>query len=507
MVMAMAITINRFFCWGFCLFLAIFQNFSLLAVEWDIQPHIEFKTDYSDNILHLEDENTPSFVGQINPALNLSGNGRRSEYLLNYRLQTLSYSNTLDDTYYQQAQGRFAYDIVDKSLLFHTDASLGQANKDIYSGGLNVDLNNPENITNIYRLQSGFTWQPQLQNKANLYLDTTASYLHENELLSNVRGWDVKFNTDSTYKINSGLWDLAYTGSERKPEKEDKTLLQKGKAQLGVQAWHHLAAFAIANREQNDIPDSVVDAELSTGSVGGGLRWQPNLRTMLSAAYNVGVYKDTPDFWSVDFFLKPNPRFSLEGSYGKRFYGDAYHFELSYQGRTIETQISYKEDISSYSRANIKEVTNDDEVLEPFTPVSTDVYLNRNIQWLITRITGRHSFIVNLSFSERDYINHSEGERDLAGQFDWHFFLNERSTLKFDSLYRRLNKSDRTDDFQTGETLQSGDEWQVGMSFERKLSRTSNLELRLEHTDKEGETNVSSYAENRVGLYYNLRTK
>ena len=526
-----ATTINPLILRQFALLLCGLFSSMTTAAQWQVSPFFETKLDFSDNILLSKKAEENSFVAQLNPGVNLSGTGKRTQIALDYRLQTLFYSSkNIENNQYHQGSGYLGYELIDDKLTLYTDASYGQGSKDIYRSSLDDNINDPNNIANIFRMSAGIIWEQQIKHSAFVYLNANANYLDEQESLPDEKGWNITFNTNSTYQVSSGFWQANYSGSQRKPKFSEESLLQKGQIQVGPQILPHLVLYATADKEENDVPNSVVNIDLNSESVGIGTRWQPNQRAMLAVAYNLGTDSQTPDHWSLDFSLTPNPRVQIAGSYGQRFYGNAYDFSLNYQRKKTHTRLVYTEGLSSYSRsdgntvagfcpegdASSSECTpannvSDETIPEGMEPtyfynsISSDVYLNRNALWSITRYSGRHALSLNLSYSEQDYVTREEEQRDLAGKFDWRIFLGPRTTFKLDTLYRKIRRSQRSSENQIGDTLQYGKEWISGISFNRQLSRHSHLELRLQRKDKDGITNTASYIEDRIGLYYTLK--
>ncbi len=179
-----------------------------------------------------------------------------------------------------------------------------------------------------------------------------------------------------------------------------------------------------ATFERKDIDyenaDSTTFQEL-LGTV--GFVYSRELRLVGSLGYEDNKFRSAGDagsgtIWDVGVRWTPSGRTTLEATYGRRFFGDRYFFNLSHESRRTKWHVTYNEVPYTAREAQIAEADaargGAIPVIDPVTGLPTvsgagiprlsdEVYVQRRLSGGVVLEAGRNDFDILVFQEQRDY--------------------------------------------------------------------------------------------------------
>ena len=149
------------------------------AEGWEIQPSIEVRTGWSDNI-QLEDsgEEDSGFVGQVNPGIAVEKLNGRLQVLLDYQMQNFYYFDDSEFNTDHKLESIARYGIIPQTFFINTFATAQQVLVD-NDQQISVDnFNDTGNTTDEYTFGLGPQWVQNIGSLAR----ANASYLYSKQI-------------------------------------------------------------------------------------------------------------------------------------------------------------------------------------------------------------------------------------------------------------------------------------------------------------------------------------
>ena len=148
------------------------------AEGWNIQPSIEARTGWSDNIEFEDDGEESGFVSQINPGVSIEKLTGRLQVLLDYQLQNFYYHDGGDLDTEQDLESIARYALIPDTFFINGFATATQVIVD-NDQQISVDnFNDTGNTTDEYTFGFGPQW---IQNIAG-YAKADISYLYSEQI-------------------------------------------------------------------------------------------------------------------------------------------------------------------------------------------------------------------------------------------------------------------------------------------------------------------------------------
>jgi uncharacterized protein (PEP-CTERM system associated) len=288
------------------------------AADWTMTPRLDLRETYTDNVtLAPSGSRQSDFVTEISPGVSLSGTGGRLKVNANYSLQNLIYArdssrNTLNHQFGGNANAELAKDV----LFFDASASIRQQNISLLAP---IGIDNTSATGNLTTV-STYSLSPYLVHKFGTFAQADARFTYDEVMNDSSAVSDSKSNG-----VNLGL----HSGSA-----------------FNDLSWG--ANYSKQNISYSSAPDN--DTESASATL--GYRLTPKFRVFATDGWERHNYisaSGTPEgsFWSAGFGWAPTSRTSIDASYGRRYFGKTYGFNLSHYTSHTTWSAGYSQDITT----------------------------------------------------------------------------------------------------------------------------------------------------------------
>ena len=449
----------------------IFMFPSASQAVWEIEPFIETRAAYSDNVNFEEDEDS-DFVTQINPGVSIRKDEGRLRVTLDYLLQNF-----------------YSFDDSDLSSDHNLDAfSSWEAIRDHFF----IDVN--ASITNVLIDSSSTISANNLNDTGNTTDETTVGIEPR---------WVQRFG-------GFALGELAYlyeierfdeeTDDDGIPGDIDDSDRQRFLATLQNQEESDRLDWGLRHQnEKVDFSDSET-VKFKRSQLDLGYALSNYLEVVGAYGYESNNFDIDPSiadeddtFWDAGFIVGLGEFTSLEVRRGERFFGNTWFGEANISGAKLSFNAQYEEDIQLESAQT---VTRDflDSPTEIENDVNADVAADRNSvfetkRWDVTGAyqLGRSTFVINAFNEDLTFLDTLDTENIDSIAFNWIWQLTGVSTVDvllqwqddenvdagietnsdfFDLEISYIRAISPKTDFDVGYTYNEGDSDNAGEDFE-----------------------------------------
>lgn len=376
---------------------------------WTVVPELSVKEVFTDNLFLTASDEEEDFVTELTPRINIYGNGRRATVRVNYALQGLLYANNGDqNTHFHQLFSSGVCELVRQLIFIDGDATITQQNRtDTGSGvftnfgpgtflggvGDNISVTGERTTVTTYRLS------PYLVHRLGDWADAELRFGYDN--VSDSGGDDTATDSASSTDSTSQRYYAKIESGSR---------------------FNELPWRATFDRRDIDYAnaDSTRFQEL-LGTV--WFVYTPELSLLGSLGYEDNSFRSAGDpargiIWDVGVRWTPSGRTTLEATYGRRFFGGKYFFNLSHESRRTRWHITYDEVPYTAREAQIAEAVaargGAIPVIDPVTGLPTvtgagiptlrdEVYVQRRLSGGVVLEAGRNDFDILVFQEQRDY--------------------------------------------------------------------------------------------------------
>ncbi|MGH9197083.1 MAG: TIGR03016 family PEP-CTERM system-associated outer membrane protein, partial [Acidimicrobiia bacterium] len=310
---------------------------------WTVVPELSVKEVFTDNLFLTAGDEGPGeepdkeadFVTELTPRINIYGNGRRASVRVNYALQGLLYANNGDEnTHFHQLFSAGVCELVKQLFFVDGSATITQQNRTdtgkgvftnfgpaTFLGGVgdNISVTGERTTVTTYNLS------PYLVHSFGDWAGVELRFGYDDVSDS---GGD-ESSTDGTSQSDSGGDDPA---NDRSSSTDSTSQRYYAKIESGSR-FNELPWSATFERQDIDYAnaDSTRFQEL-LGSV--TLIYSPEISLVGDLGYEDNSFAGNPEsgiIWDVGVRWTPSGRTTLEATYGRRFFGNRYFFNLSHE--------------------------------------------------------------------------------------------------------------------------------------------------------------------------------
>ncbi len=497
------------------------------AAQWSSDASIETSVTFSDNIYRRSENVKSDMIFAVTPGISLVGQGSKMSLSGKYDVRGQHYVNdTLDNKFFHNLQTDWYFNALENRLDLNANLTIDQTLTSIDNGLIPDYSSGTDNLSTVGYATTGFNWRQPLGN-ISPYSLVGNLYYTDQESHDDSFGYNLNFNTASGNKIKRGFWDLSYSQGYSKARNNEFTLTQMTRVNTGVEITKHLSLLARFFWEENDIKQLADDIDLSSADWGPGLRLTSSRNSYIDVSYNFSLKNSNSDYWGVNFDWTPSIRTHFSGSYGKRFYGDAYSFDFTHKTRKLRTHATYQESIETFSH-QVTQLTTQGSLICPqgtqidlseceFTNIANpvvppgkqliglqaplpstgnDVYLNRYAAITSSVIRGKHTLTASLFYAQRNYYTQLKDTDDYGVSLAWSIKVGAKTNAQFSTNIRYLST-------ETGvNTLDKSNEQNYEINLFHSLSRATALVATYSHGLRHSDLNP--YRENLVSLSYQI---
>ncbi|MEP7702655.1 TIGR03016 family PEP-CTERM system-associated outer membrane protein [Paraglaciecola sp. 25GB23A] len=385
-----------------------------------------------------------------------------------------------------------------------------------HTGLLNFTTPNPSFV--------GVNWQA-------LYSKTSAdnSINDGSALSSDNKGLTLSLYNGRNLQRISFNFGAQYNDTTRRNNQNFESQIINGNIRFGL--FEDLSFVLLGSDSAYNISSENASANrrnIDTTSYGAGLRWSPSNARYIELSYNK-LEQDLQETkylgLSSSWAFTERTRLGLE--YGKRFYGDAYSANLSYNLKSFRSSMSYSEDVTSYSRLSFSEVSlglfvcpvgsieffecfqpNDlSYVLEPgeefrsyndiTSDITDEVILNKVGQIALGYDKKKLKLSLNYRYANTEYLESQRLQKNKTLSVNASYQLAKSTTL---SLTTNLSKRNRDSENAIG----NEDTLTITLGLNRNVSKRTSISSSFRYLDRDSDSSERNITDNRltVGLNY-----
>lgn len=297
-----------------------------IAADWKVTPNLTLSERYTDNVNLAPSGQSKSsdFITEIRPGVQISKDGRRLKVRANYSLQSLTYLNNSNYNALNHQLNAAANAELLKDFLF-LDASTAISQQNLSALGP-IGFGNT-NATNNLTTVGTYSISPYVQKRFGNFADgmyrvSTSGVYYNSQGISNTVTNSMIGSLTSGPSFNDLFWGLNYSYSQNKNQFIPDTKFERASATLGYALTRKFRVSATAGQERNNY-----------------------------VALN-GAKIDGP-FWNAGFVWTPTLRTSVAATYGRRYFGNTYSFDLSERTRHTTWRAGYSEDLTTSSATSL----------------------------------------------------------------------------------------------------------------------------------------------------------
>ncbi|BBP02813.1 hypothetical protein TPL01_02450 [Sulfuriferula plumbiphila] len=297
-----------------------------VAADWKITPNLTVSERYTDNVnLAPSGQSRESdFITEVRPGVQISKDGARLKVRASYALQSLTYLNNsnynaLNHQLYAAANAELLKDF----LFLDANTAISQQNLNALAPVGFGNTNAPKNLTTV----GTYSISPYIKKRfdsfadANLRVSQSGVY-YDTQGISNTVSDSVVGALTSGSAFNDLFWGINYSYNKNKNQFIADTEFERASATLGYALTRKFRVNATAGQERNNY------ISLSGSKIGG-------------------------PFWNAGFIWAPTSRTSVAATYGHRFFGRTYSFDLSERTRHTNWRAGYSEDLATSSATSL----------------------------------------------------------------------------------------------------------------------------------------------------------
>ena len=385
--------------------------------QWEIQPLVEARVGYSDNIDLDDNDEDSGFVGQVNPGVSINKLTGRLQVQLDYLMQNFYYfdGGDLDTDHNLDAIARYA--IIPETFFINSFANATQVLVD-NDQQISVDnFNDTGNTTDEYSYGLGPQWLQEISGLALANL----SYLYSEQRFDDETAdgdgvGDIDDNKRHTFFGSLGNldpqsdrfdWVASYEYDEVDFDEGDTFEFITQQIDVGFQLTPRLELVGAYGYEDNDFGD------------------------------NIAFDEEEGSFWSAGILAGFGEYTSLEIRRAERFFGDFWLGSLTVGGPKLTVTGAYEEraDLSGLDDVEF----NFDNAADPFSLFDNDVQISpddrnsvsvtKSWDFAIAYNISKSTFVAQVSNDDQEFLDTGNTEKLESYSIGWVWQITGLSSL------------------------------------------------------------------------------
>lgn len=452
------------------------------AEGWEIQPTIEARTGWSDNIdLEDSDSEDSGFVGQVNPGVSIEKLTGRLQVLLDYQMQNFYYFDDSEFNTDHNLESIARYGLIPETFFLNAFATAEQVLID-NDQQISVDnFNDTGNTTDQYAFGLGPQWVQNLGSNARANI----SYLYSKQIFDDETDEDgVDGDIDNSDRQNfvaslSNInqnsdrldWIASYQYDEVDFEDGETFDFTTYQLDLGYEITSRIELVGSYGYEDNDLGD------------------------------NVAFNDDDGDFWTIGALAGFGEYTTLEIRRAERFFGDFWLGSFTVGGPKLSVSATYQEraDLSGIDDVEFDFDNSADalRLLDNDVETSPDdfdsVSVSKSWDVAIAYTVSKSTFVAEYSNSDQEFLDTTNTEMFERYALGWLWRITGVS-----SLFARL-------EFQEDESRDVGldttsEVYDLDVEYRRALSPKTDFDVSYSYTDGKSDDLTDDFTANTISV-------
>ena len=465
---------------------AIFSISSILILPapsqaaWEIQPFVETRAAYSDNVNFDEDGEDSDVVLQLSPGITVQKLEGRLQVQLDYLLQNFYSFDGSDLSTDHNLDAFSTFEWIDDRVFIDSYATITQVLVDTSSTASSSNLNSTGNTTDELTLGLEPRWMQPLGG----YLMAELAYLYEIQRFEDTTDDD----------------GVAGDIDDRDSQRFLATLRNQD------QETDRLDWAARYQNEKVDFKDSDT-VKFRRGQIDLGYALASRFQLVGSYGYENNDFEIDPafadeddTFWDAGFIVGAGEFSTLEVRRGERFFGNTWFGELNVAGNRINANLTYEEEIEVGDSTSADTRSFLTDPIEIDNDVVFDVTGDRNSvseskRWdLSLAYTISKSTITVIAFDEDERFLDTLDEEDSQGYgLSWLWQITGVSSLEVVSLW------DDNESVDAGVESES-DFFELGVRYTRALSPNTDVDAGYVYNEGNGDQAGDDFEANTIDV-------
>ncbi len=515
------------------------------AADWKIEPSLQLKETWSDNVNLESDDKESDLVSEITPGLTVVADGKRLDIELAATIQNLVYSKDGDrNSTNPNLQAKVNSELLEDHLFLDLTSRIGQTQSGSNLSHRSDSLSGEENFSDVYAYSISPRWEQKIGRIAELEVEYSYDQVDsERNDGDNSQGSADSESNQISISLDNGpglarfFWHADYRKDKTEYDDQgtrenDRSDTENASFRGGYQLSRSLSFDVIANYENNEFVGNRGDTEPDDNTYGGGVTWTPSRDFTVSVYYNERNDprpSEDDSFISGEFSWNPTVRTEISGEWGNRFFGETYGLNLSHKSRRTSLDIRYSEDISSFRERFLEQgsggslicpigftdffecrpsdVNQPPELGEQFVgspellpAISNDTFVSKQLRSSFSIRGVANTITFGLSSEEREYLGDDENEDDWGADITWNWRIGPHTISDLS-----VTIDERQTDSSSDETI-----YAYNWALSRQITRKTSLFLQLYYRDSDSDSDqgdssqFSGYTETRVTLGINM---
>ena len=417
---------------------------------WEIQPFVETRAAYSDNIEFEEDEDS-DVVFQLNPGVFIEKLEGRLQVQLDYLMQNFYSIEDSDLSSDHNLDAESIFEAIEDRFFIDSYATITQALVDSTGTQSSSNLIDTGNTTDEYT----FGVQPRWVQPLGGFALGELAYLYEIQRFEEDDDDDI--DDRDTQRILATVtnqdpesdrldWGVRYQDTKADFDDSDTVKFKRGQFDLGYELASRFQLVGSYGYEKNDFEiDPSIDDEDDT-------------------------------FWDAGFIVGAGEFSTLEVRRGERFFDNTWFGELIVGGNKLRANVVYEEEIEVGDFSSSSTRTFFDDPIEIDTDVNRDVTSNRNSvsvskRWdLALSYTVKKSTFTAIAYDDdREFLDTLDTEDNSGYGLLWLWQITGVSSLEVVSLW---DDNEATEDGVDSDS----DFFELGIRYTRALSPNTDFD-------------------------------
>lgn len=471
---------------GQCIVLLVFVLAmpSANSAQWERETGLSLGAIHTDNA-RLNEDGASESAGVVTPYISVRGIGARANLDIRTAIEFNTYGGEADNVN-PQLSSTADVEILEDFFFVDLNASAQQTSIDPFSASGYTNLNQSGNSTTTYNYRVNPYITGRLKNYLNYRVDG-----YYDEQINDEREIDDSGRTGGSFNIASGSF--------------------LGRLTLGVNGTYSKTNFRDREGNISAIEDS--DNEFATASFRVGYRLSRKLEVFASQGreWNDFIDSGTTDdidgsTWRAGAVWTPNPRATIDVSYGEQFFGSSPAASIDYRHKKSSFRLSWSKSVtdSRSLRASSGNFLFRDGFFSPNTslarrsnPTSRENSTFINEQWEASYgLTGKRTSVsVHARRSLQERLDNG-----IEDEFvDYGMSLNRSFSPKLS-----LNLSYSRDEREQGLTNETSETDYFNVSLTRRLGPNTSVSLNYGYSDRQSDRVNDDYDQNRISVFLSI---